>query len=105
MANTLIPQGNGRVALHTNRSGSGVLLAIRALRQPVPRPRPKKVLCAGAFRPTGGLGTGIAWLPPSGAEMGMTGDPGLSEEQQRYLEGFLRGVAAKLGTGVPAAAD
>jgi ferredoxin-nitrite reductase len=37
--------------------------------------------------------------------MGMSGDPGLSEEQQRYLEGFLRGVAAKLGAGVPAATD
>jgi ferredoxin-nitrite reductase len=50
------------------------------------------------------LGTEIASLGCSGAELSMSVDSGLSEEQQRYLEGFMRGIAAKLGDGAPAAA-
>jgi ferredoxin-nitrite reductase len=33
----------------------------------------------------------------------MSTEAGLNEEQQRYLEGFMRGIAAKLGTATPAA--
>ncbi|HUB94492.1 MAG TPA: NirA family protein [Stellaceae bacterium] len=35
----------------------------------------------------------------------MGAEPGLTEEQQRYLEGFMRGIAAKLGNGASGAAD